>query len=51
MNIYNATENRIKEIAEQKSGKIAKGVYRPSGLYAYVEMLDESYITVYDREL
>ena len=51
MDIYSAEDKKIKAIAELKSGKIAKGVYRPSGLYAYVEMLDESYITVYDREL
>jgi hypothetical protein len=51
MDIWIATEKRIKEVAERKSGLRAISVYKPSGLYAWVSMSNGHTITVYDREL
>jgi hypothetical protein len=51
MDIWNATEKQIKDIAEQRTGKKAVSIYKPSGLYAWVTMNDGIVITVSENEL
>lgn len=54
MDIWTVTEDRIKEIAENKSGGKAIAVYKPSGLYAWVTVLvkgNVESVTVYESDV
>jgi len=51
MDIWRATDQQIKSIAEQRTGKKAVSIYKPSGLYAWVKMQDGHTVTVYESEL
>jgi hypothetical protein len=51
MDIWRATDKEIKEIAEQRTGKKAVSIHKPSGLYAWVEMNDGSNVIVSENEL
>ena len=51
MDIWRATEEQIKVAAKRKTDKRIIAIYKPSGLWADVVLVDGSIITVYDREI
>lgn len=51
MDLWTKSDKKIMEKAELKARKKAKNILRTSGLYVYVKMIDNSYVTVYDREV
>ena len=51
MDIWRATTEQIKVVAERKTGKKTLSVRKLSGLYARVILTDGTVITVYDDEV
>ena len=51
MNLWNVKNEKIMKLAEKKSGKKACEVLKTSGLYVYVKMTDNTYVTVYVNEV
>ena len=51
MDLWTKSDKKIMEKTELKARKKAKNILRTSGLYVYVKMKDNTYITVYDRKL
>ena len=49
--LWNKKNEDIMKIAEKKSGKKAVNVFRTSGIYVYVKNIDNSFTTVYDKEV